>query len=259
MNAILSPSEHVMEGRGRAFTPKKKPAVELTDAQKELLAIFHAREFFPSVPWSVRAVMEVLIERYGNDFDYHDPCAGQGHLGYVLRKLGLSTHMSDLYDYGMGIEIADAFDFAGRSSIDRNVMITNPPFSGEDYNTSKPTAAERIVQQALKSCRHVVILARLGFLVSGRRHRLIYDNPLGNLRTFIPHFERVPLFLGRYAPKGRSATSYAWFHFEHGYRGRFETVDLPPGTRAKHERPYDRFLAVQDILDLPDVASFMAA
>ncbi len=257
---MYTPSEHTMEGRGRSFSSIKKAAPELTPAQKALMKVFHDHEFFPSVPWSVRAVLEeVLLKRYGADFLFHDPCAGQGHLGYTMRKMGLQTYMSDLYDYGMGHDIADAFEFEGRAGISRNFMITNPPFSGEDYNTSKPTAAERIVMRALESCQHVVIMCRLSFLVSQRRHRLIYDNPLGNLRTFMPHFERVPMVLGRYNPKAKSATSYAYYHFERGYTGRFETIDLAPGMRAKYEQPADRFLAVNDILDLPDVAAFMAA
>lgn len=252
-----APSIHVMEGRGRNIAVRDRK--QLSEPEKDLLDLYHDREFFPTPPWAVRAVLARLSPVLNlSQFQLYDPCAGQGHIGFTLKKLGLQVHMSDLYDYGLDHPIADALEFSAPGEPSLSAILTNPPFSGPDYSTAKPTLAELIVRQGLRSCRYVIVLARLSFLVGPRRYDLHHANPLGNLRYMLPNYDRVSMVLGQYDQRAKTATETAWFVYEQGYTGRFETIDIPPGSRRQFEMPQDALMCVQSILDRPDIAAYLA-
>lgn len=227
----MKPSPNVTNGR-RRFKPKEIVDDPLRDLHKRL-------EFFPTPPWAVRAVINLLPEIFSGKVTVYDPCAGEAHLIEATRSMGMTATGSDIHDYGVGLPVSDALDFMAPTSMDESVLFTNPPFSGQDYSSKKPTATELIIQQGLLSCRHVVVIGRLGFLACERRYDLHYRNPRGNLKTFLPFSERVPMILGHYDPKASTATDYCAFHYQAGFTGIYTPLPIPPGQRAIFERPED--------------------
>jgi hypothetical protein len=226
----------VMEGRGR-FAPKATQLDLLTSEEKK--ALWRRVQLFPTPPAAVRAMLETLDGFVDFDRAWFEPCAGLGHIVTPLRERGFTVYPSDLVDHGKGFPIADALDFKSHHTREFSIWCTNPPFTDDDYNTDKPTLAERLIRKAQGSCDDVIVFGRLGFLVTGKRYALMHENPIGNLTHFLPLYDRLNVCLGHYNPKGSGATDYAWFHFQRGFRGTFQTLPIPPGTIARLTKPED--------------------
>lgn len=229
----------------RAVSERRAPKAkaEQLDAfiPPEWFELADKHQLFPTNPWQVRAMLEMLGPALfphwpiiPSSVVVYENCAGLGHMVAVLRKVFRDVRASDIHDWGKGFAIADALTFRADVAADNALLITNPPFDGEDGNM-----AEKIVRQALKSCRHVIVHQRLGFICGQGRHSLHFANPEGNLRTFLPCTERTPMRLGFYDPDCDKPGEHAWFHYEQGYRGFPAVVPIPPGMKAKHLSPED--------------------
>ena len=65
-------------------------------------------DFFPTPPWATRALFKhVLLDAHGTAWE---PAAGAGHMAEVMRECFAQVHASDVFDYGVGYDIAP---FAG--------------------------------------------------------------------------------------------------------------------------------------------------
>lgn len=232
--------------KGKAVSEQHRPApiggyqsdmfksVEFFDRANHL-------QLFPSHPWTVRALWEVLgpilfpsWPRIPADVDIYEPCAGLGHMVAPLRELFPRVHAFDIEDWGKGFDLGDALTWAPKYPEMYNVCFTNPPFD-------KPLKgmAERIVRHAQISCDCVIILARLSFLCSQERQKLHHHNPAGNLRYLLPLAERAPMQLGEYNAKCSKPQEYAFFVYERGYTGTYTGLPIPVGAKARHFRPED--------------------
>ncbi|MDC7683233.1 hypothetical protein PQU92_08085 [Asticcacaulis sp. BYS171W] len=228
---------------GRAVSEQHRPA-PIDGHQTDLLIDMdkaNELQLFPTHPWTVRAVWEILgplifpdtWPDVPQDLDIYDPCAGLGHMVEPLREIFPRVFASDVHDWGKGYPVADALFFAAGKGR-RNIAFMNPPFD-------KPLKgmAARMIRQAQHSCEHVIALCRLSFLSTIDRYHLHHDNELGNLRHVLIVTERAPMQLGLYNPKCSKPQEYAYFHYQRGFKGYPQIIGIPKGSRARHFRPED--------------------
>lgn len=156
---------------------------------------------FPTPPWATRALCEWLSKGPGlAKLDMHtcrEPAANRGYMVGPLREYFASVEASDVHDYGVGFPIADYLFGPPPEPVDWT--ITNPPFR----------LAEQFIERALETSRRgVAMIVRAAFLESvGRYERIFSKTPPGDVLQFT---ERVVMHKGRLAPKGSTATAYAW-------------------------------------------------
>lgn len=144
-----------------------------------------------------------------------EPAAGDGNLVKVLRSLGRTVHASDIQDTPGADWVAD---FLASSSVTvpnpwPEAVMTNPPFS----------RAEKFVERGLQVADDVYLLLRVNFLEGGQRDPLrdvVLDK--SGLRRVYVFRERLPMMhrAGWKGPKASSQTTFAWFCWRKGYRGK---------------------------------------
>lgn len=214
--------------------------VEGDDAQS---ALFRKLEFFPTPPWAARAGGEVIRRLDPDARVIWEPCCGQGHMAGPLSE-DFAVSATDIHAHGWAGQSA-VIDFTAPDAdcgIDVDWIVTNPPF----------TLAADFVRLGLQRARRgVALLCRLSLLESAARYPLFFgDTPLTALAPF---FERVPMQLGVWDPKGSTATAYAWFvwmtpdvrerHHAHLHPVLCTTspviMPIPPGSKARLTRPDD--------------------
>lgn len=165
-------------------------------------------DFFPTPPWSTRALCEWLYINNHNELKYNsvlEPACGQGHISRVLAEYFQSVESADIFDYGFG-KIKDFLSVHPFIKDQRfDWIITNPPFN----------RAEEFAQRAhILSLSGFALIARTSFLESvGRYHSLFKINPPSDILQFT---ERVPMHKGRLLEKGSTATSYCWLVWRKG-------------------------------------------
>lgn len=194
-------------------------------------------DFFPTPPWATRAL---LVDVFGKYVDHEpqscwEPAAGEGHMAEVLREFLPLVHASDVHDYGKGYPVGSFV--GGALDLDRATcpfapewVITNPPFN----------LAAEFVDQALEVATvGVAFLLRTTWLESEDRWQSVFR--LRAPRLVAQFVERCPMVQGRWDPRKRSATAYAWFIWDVARPDREESrvVWIPPGRRSVHTRPAD--------------------
>ena len=156
-------------------------------------------EDFPTPPWATRALCEFLRERGWRleNCTAREPAANRGHMVAPLREYFATVEAADVHDYGVGFPVADYL--FGPIPLPVDWTITNPPFR----------LAEQFIERGLASSDcGVAMIVRAAFLESvGRHERLFMPNPPSYVLQFT---ERVVMHKGRLAPKGSTATAYAW-------------------------------------------------
>jgi hypothetical protein len=114
-----------------------------------------------------------------------------------------------------------------RIDVTADWIVTNPPFR----------RAEEFTLKALQRARvGVAMFVRIQWLESKGRYERIFKN---HPPTLIAYFaERVPLHMGRWEPKGSTATGYCWLVW---IKGRVPQPPfwIPPGQRKLCARPDD--------------------
>lgn len=200
-------------------------------------SVVDALDFFPTPPWSSRALVEDVLPQLGAALDpasmtLWEPAAGGGHMVETLRPYFREAFASDVYDYGCGYAVGS---FVGegpdvaRCPFTPDLIVTNPPFN----------AALEFAERALDEARvGAALLVRSNWAEGCHRYqRLFRDRPPSVIGQFV---ERVPMVKGRWDPEASTATSYAWFVWRKGDRSRrCHFFWIPDGARVRHSRADD--------------------
>lgn len=155
---------------------------------------------FPTPPWATRALLEYLSDVEGENFTRmacREPAANRGHMVKPLREYFASVEASDVHDYGAGFPQGDYLFGPEPEPVDWT--ITNPPFR----------LAEQFIERALATSRRgVAMIVRSAFLEGVGRYERLFSQ---RRPAFVMQFtERVVMHKGKLAPKGSTATAYAW-------------------------------------------------
>ena len=150
----------------------------------------------------------------------------------VLAEYFARVASSDIHDYGIGAEVRDYLDTSlelqPRSLRNSNPdwIITNPPFN----------KAEEFARKAIKQANiGVAMLCRASWFESLEREAFFDEFPCS---VYAPFIGRLAMFKGRLSRKGKSATHYAWFVWEHG-KTETRVIRIPTNTRRRLERDAD--------------------
>ncbi len=136
-----------------------------------------------------------------------EPSCGEGHMSEVLKAHGYDVVSRDLVDRGYG-EVAD-FLSPDLTSWDGDI-VTNPPYK----------YAREFVEKALRMVadgRKVAMFLKLTFLEGQSRRELFRAAPPS--RVWVSSRRLKCAMNGDFDKIGSSATAYAWFVREKGYRG----------------------------------------
>lgn len=191
-----------------------------------LAALYRKLNFFPTPPFATRAGAEVLLDLDPEATTVYDPACGQGHMVGPLKETFEFVFSSDVHDY-TGNRVLDWLDDGSDFPDEVDWIFTNPPFS----------IADQFVTRGLQRARRgVALLVRLAFLeTTGRYDLFAGETPLTQLAIFS---DRVPMHLGRWEPKGGTATAYAFLFWMKGAAPR-PPLWIPPGTNRRLTRPDD--------------------
>lgn len=136
-----------------------------------------------------------------------EPSCGEGHISKQLIKGGYKVVSRDLVDRGFG-EVADFL------SIDNMAwdgdIITNPPYK---YAQEFVEKALRIIPDGHK----VAMFLKLTFLEGKARKHLFRTQP--PCRVYVSSSRLKCALNGEFEKLRGSATAYAWFVWEKGFRG----------------------------------------
>jgi hypothetical protein len=137
-------------------------------------------------------------------------CAcGEGHLAKVLEKNGFKVISTDLIYRGFGNP--EPLDFLKDTLEDfEGDIITNPPYK----------YALEFVERALDSVklgRKVAMFLRLQFLEGKQRKEFFLQNPPKTI--YVSSSRLICAMNGDFGKYHASATCYAWFVWEKGFKG----------------------------------------
>ena len=136
-----------------------------------------------------------------------EPSCGEGHMSEVLKAHGYAVVSRDLVDRGYG-EVMD-FLSPDITSWDGDI-VTNPPYK---YAREFVEKALRIVGDG----RKVAMFLKLTFLEGQSRRDLFRISP--PVRVWVSSARLKCAMNGDFDAIGSSATAYAWFVWEKGYKG----------------------------------------
>lgn len=141
--------------------------------------------------------------------DILEPCCGEGHISEVLKSRGHTVHSNDIINRGYGETYKDFLndDFEKVDNI-----ITNPPYK----------YAKEFIEKALETSNNkVAMFCKIQLLEGVSRYELFKNSPLKTVYVFTKR--QNPLRNGNpvdeNGKKWASTMCFAWFVFEHGYKG----------------------------------------
>lgn len=161
-------------------------------------------DFYQTPQWAIEALLDV--EKF--EGSVYECCSGAGAISKVLEDQGYSVISSDIREddnvYGTkGVNMLELED-----EVVANNIVTNPPFF----------CAQQVIEKSLKlTDKKVVMLLKLTFLESERRKEFFENTPLSRVYVFRKRVTMYPE--GTEKPKNSSTVTYAWFIWEHGYKG----------------------------------------
>lgn len=207
--------------------PKEVEEKEDADPRAPLWRIL---DFYPTPPWGTRAGAELVQMLDPGARVLREPCCGEGHMVGPLSEY-FEVIPSDVHPHTGNTPVMDWLDDAAwPDEPDCDWIFTNPPFG----------IAEEFVTRGLKRARRgVALLVRLAFLESDGRYEILGDGRLTLLAIFS---ERLPMVLGKWDVKARSATGYAWLFWMKDADPR-APVWIKPGSKARlsHRTDAERY------------------
>ena len=137
-----------------------------------------------------------------------EPSCGEGHVSKVLMAHGYDVTSRDLIDRGFG---TPDMNFLAIDNLSwPGDIITNPPYR----------YAQDFVEKALRIIPHgnkVAMFLKLSFLEGQARRQLFRNTP--PTRVWVSSSRLKCAMNGDFASIGTSATAYAWFIWEKGWKG----------------------------------------
>ena len=138
-----------------------------------------------------------------------EPCCGEGHISKVLKEYGYDVISNDLVDRGYGEYNQD---YLTSTNLKADNVITNPPFK----------YAKEFVEKSLQDTTgKVAMFCKIQLLEGVSRKELFENTPLKTVYVFSKR--QNPLRNGspvdENGKKWSSTMCFAWFVWEHGYKG----------------------------------------
>ena len=169
-----------------------------------------ANDFYVDAPEAIEALLRV--ERFSGAS--WDGACGTGTIPKAMRDAGLDCFASDIVDRGFpGVALlnflADEPDGSGEH-VDN--IVSNPPFN----------LAREFIDKALTIAAHkVAMLLPLTFLEGQRKAAWLQAKPLARVHVFTWRINMPPgeLLAAGKVELGGGKKCFAWFVFEHGWRG----------------------------------------
>jgi hypothetical protein len=161
-------------------------------------------DLYETPPCATEALLRV--ERLPHEV--WEPAAGRGAIVTVLRAHGHAVVTSDIIDYGFALDRVADFLTIPEAPAGVTTILTNPPFK----------IITEFVAHALDLAPCVIMLARLAFLESERRTKILEQRGLARIHVFR---NRLPMLHrdGWTGPRASSAIAFAWFVFDREHSG----------------------------------------
>ena len=188
-------SVHAKNGRARVF--KTLGASNHTDHNRGSF------DYYATEPKATELLLK--LEHFNNNI--LEPCCGEGHISEVLKRGGYNVTSRDLINRGYG-EQADFLDMANTEW--NGDIITNPPYALAKEFVEK---AIRIIPRGNK----VAMFLKLTFLEGKQRRELFRIFP--PIRVWVSSSRLACAMNGDFEKYSGSATAYAWFIWEKGFKG----------------------------------------
>jgi len=161
------------------------------------------RDYYATEPKAAELLLE--IEHFASHI--LEPCCGAGHLANVLKDAGYNVECNDIIDRGCNDTTSD---YLTRTEEWQGDIITNPPYS----------KAQEFVEKSLSLVsdgNKVAMFLKLTFLEGKKRRTLFDEHP--PKRIWVSSSRLKCAMNGDFDSTGTSATAYAWFVWEKGYKG----------------------------------------
>lgn len=182
---------------GRAAVFKTLGASNHTDGQRQ------GEDYYATDPAAAEWLCK--LERFNGPI--LEPSCGEGHISKVLEAHGYNVTSRDLVNRGYGTTA----DFLSVGNTEWNGdIITNPPYK----------YAREFVEKALQIVpdgRKVAMFLKLTFLEGKARRQLFHAAP--PVRVWVSSSRLKCAKNGLFDAMGGSATAYAWFVWQKGYKG----------------------------------------
>lgn len=186
----------------------KKGEITITSKAHTIQGVGSDREDNDFYPTPDNAVYELLKREEFVGSIYENAC-GDGAISKILEKELHNNKVisSDLIDRGYGDSEVNfiTYDYGDWKV---NNIITNPPFS----------LGTQFVQKSLAMTNNkVAMLLKIQFLESGKRYDLFKNSPLKKVYVFSDRLEINKN--GIKGGKGKTMFCFAWFVWDHAYKG----------------------------------------
>ncbi|PYD63547.1 TRM11 family methyltransferase [Gluconacetobacter entanii] len=180
----------------------------------------NAADWYVEPAWAVDALLSVERRFIGGVMD---PCCGGGNVPRQLASLGCKTFAADVVDRGTWpVEVVDDFRVT-IPMIGPDSIVSNPPYGD---------AREFIDCALAHTSDRVCVLLRLAFLEGIARRDWFATVPLARVWVSSRRMSMPPGDSD--IPAKGGAIAYAWFVFEHGWKGA-PVIGFLPDVKAKDE------------------------
>jgi hypothetical protein len=137
-------------------------------------------DYYPTPYW--------CFEKLPIDWDIFktaiEPCEGDGRITKFLQEVGIDTK---------GIDLKNGINYLTTEYQKVDLILTNPPY----------TLAKEFIEKAITEAKTVIMLLRINFLGSQKRHAWWVENE----PTALYVLSKRPSFTGT----GTDSTEYAWY------------------------------------------------
>ena len=185
------------------WTGNKKSAFTTIGAAGHANHARQSEDYYATEPKATELLCE--LEQFSHDV--WEPACGEGHMVKVLQSKGYNVRASDLIDRGGGYEI---YDFLDMGNMEWNGdIITNPPYR---YAKEFVEKGMSIIPKGHK----VAMFLKLTFLEGKARKEMFRVIP--PKIVYVSSSRLKCAINGDFEKPGESATAYAWFLWEKGFK-----------------------------------------
>lgn len=195
--------EELQKLHNKDWTGNSKSTFTTLGASSHSLEDREENDFYATDPLA----MELLLEKETFNKNIWECAVGNGMLSNVLKSHGYNVKETDLYDRGCG---ESGVDFLTQTEMFGGDIITNPPFK---YNLLFVKKALELIPQG----NRVAMFLRIQFLEGKERGKFFKHSP-----PKIVYVASGRLSCAKnsdFEKYKSSATAYAWFIWEKGYKG----------------------------------------